>query len=139
MGVPVAITVRILLVEDEALVMDLLGDALSDGGYEVVRTESGPKALQAIEGDAARFRAVVTDIRLGNGPDGWAVAQRTREIVPNMPVVYMSGDSAHDWPSKGVPGSIMLVKPFAPAQLITAVSGLVTAADMISPPSGDAS
>jgi hypothetical protein len=37
----------------------------------------------------------------------------------------MSGASAADWPSKGVPNSIMLEKPFAPAQLVTAVSSLL--------------
>jgi hypothetical protein len=36
----------------------------------------------------------------------------------------MSGDSAEDWASKGVPHSIMLPKPFAPAQLVSAVSHL---------------
>ena len=130
--------VLMLLVEDEPLVMDVLAEALADGGYEVVRSRSGEEALQEIGHDPTRFRAVVTDIRLGSGPDGWAVAQRARELVPNMPIIYMSGDSTHDWASKGVPGSIMLAKPFAPAQLITAVSTLVTAADMQPPPPSDA-
>jgi hypothetical protein len=39
----------------------------------------------------------------------------------------VSGDSAEDWGSKGVPNSIMLAKPFAPAQLVTAVSQLLNA------------
>jgi hypothetical protein len=50
-----------------------------------------------------------------------------REINPSFPVVYMSGDSAEDWASQGVPNSIMLSKPFAPAQLVTAVSQLLNA------------
>jgi hypothetical protein len=37
----------------------------------------------------------------------------------------MSGDSAGDWAANGVPNSIMLNKPFAPAQLVTAVSQLL--------------
>jgi hypothetical protein len=37
----------------------------------------------------------------------------------------MSGDSAEEWASKGVPISIMLAKPFAPAQLVTAVAQLL--------------
>jgi hypothetical protein len=40
-------------------------------------------------------------------------------------VVYVSGDSAEAWASKGVPNSIMLAKQFAPAQLVTAVSQLL--------------
>ena len=59
--------------------------------------------------------------------DGWEVAKRAREIDPEFPVVYMSGAHAEDWASKGVPNSIMLAKPFAPAQLVTAVSQLLNA------------
>ena len=124
----------LLLVEDEALIADVLETVLSDGGFEVVTAKNGTTALQEIEADATRFRAVVTDIRLGVGPDGWEVAQRARELIPNMPIVYMSGDSTHEWASKGVPGSVLLAKPFAPAQLVTAVSTLATAADMNPPP-----
>lgn len=58
---------------------------------------------------------------------GWEFAQRAREINPEFPVVYISGASGGDWASKGVPNSIMLQKPFAPAQLITAVSQLLNA------------
>jgi DNA-binding NtrC family response regulator len=86
-----------------------------------------------MEKNAARFRAVVTDIRLGAGPDGWRIGQRARELNPAMPVVYMSADSTHDWASKGVPGSMVLSKPFAPAQLVTAVSALINEADMHPP------
>jgi hypothetical protein len=37
----------------------------------------------------------------------------------------MTGDSAAEWASHGVPKSILLTKPFAPAQLLTAVSQLL--------------
>jgi hypothetical protein len=33
-----------------------------------------------------------------------------------MPVVYITGDSTHDWSSKGVPDSVVIAKPFAPAR-----------------------
>ena len=122
-------TTALFLVEDDALIRELLEASLSDAGFEVVEVGCGATALAEFDADAARFRAVITDIRLGAGPDGWAVARRARELVPNMPVVYMSGDSSHDWSSKGVPNSLMVAKPFAPAQIITAVSTLLNAAD----------
>jgi DNA-binding NtrC family response regulator len=123
----------LLLVEDESLIIDVLEDALTDAGFEVLKAKSGAEALDAIEADAARIRAIVTDVRLGSGPVGWAIAHRAREIAPAMPIVYMSGDSAPDWASEGVPGSVMLPKPFASAQLVTAVSTLITEADMRAP------
>jgi DNA-binding response OmpR family regulator len=57
------------------------------------------------------------------------VGRRTRELVHDMPIIYISGDSAQDWSSKGVPNSVMLAKPFAAAQLITAVSTLINNTD----------
>jgi hypothetical protein len=47
--------------------------------------------------------------------------------APTLPVVYITGASGNQWPSHGVPNSILLQKPFAPAQLVTAVSQLLNA------------
>jgi hypothetical protein len=44
-----------------------------------------------------------------------------------LPVVCTTGAAADQWPSQGVPSSILLQKPFAPAQLVTAVSQLLNA------------
>ena len=122
-------TTALFLVEDDALIRELLEASLTEAGFEVVEVSCGTKALAHFDADAARFRAVITDIRLGSGPDGWAVARRARELVPTMPVVYMSGDSSPEWSSQGVPNSLMVAKPFAPAQIITAVSTVLNAAD----------
>jgi CheY-like chemotaxis protein len=119
----------LLLAEDEALIQALLESELADAGFEVVIASNGVEAVAELEPDATRFRAVITDIRLGEGPDGWDVARAARQHVPNIPVVYITGDSAHAWTSKGVPGSIMIAKPFVPAQVITAVSTLINEAD----------
>jgi CheY-like chemotaxis protein len=78
-----------------------------------------------LKGRKTKYRALVTDIHLRDKMDGWDVARQAREIDPEFPVVYLSGKSAADWPSKGVPNSIMLEKPFAPTQLVTAVSNLL--------------
>ena len=75
------------------------------------------------------IRALITDIRMGEGPDGWEIARRARELNPRLPVIYMSGDSAADWSAQGVPGSIMLQKPFASAQIVTAVASLINQAE----------
>lgn len=116
----------ILVVEDDHLIQSIVEDALKEGGFEIVIASSGEEALGLLDSADVKHRAVVTDINLGRDKlDGWEVARRAREIDPAFPVVYMSGDSAEDWASKGVPNSIMLSKPFAPAQLVTAVSQLL--------------
>ena len=115
----------ILVVEDDQLVQGLVEVTLSDGGFDTVIAASGEEALTLLQGDKGKYRALVTDINLQGKMDGWEVAQRAREIEPDFPVVYMSGAAAADWTSKGVSNSIMLEKPFAPAQLVTAVSHLL--------------
>ncbi len=122
---------NLLLVEDEHLIAIALADELAAAGYAVVSVHSGAAALDELREDAARFRAVVTDVRLGAGPDGWTVAHEARERSPSIAVVYMSGDSAAGWASNGVPESVMLAKPFASAQLVAAISDLIIKADAI--------
>ncbi len=78
-----------------------------------------------LKGGSAKYRALVTDINLRGKMGGWDVARLAREIDANFPVVYMTGASADEYGSHGVPNSILLTKPFAPAQLVTAVSQLL--------------
>lgn len=67
----------------------------------------------------------MTDINLTGTLDGWEVAKTAREIDPAFPIVYISGAAGEQWPSHGVPNSILLQKPFALAQLVTAVAQLM--------------
>jgi CheY-like chemotaxis protein len=119
----------IMVVEDDESVQSIVEEALTDGGFEPAIAASGEEAVTLLKGGLTKYRALVTDINLGRDKmDGWEVAKHAREIDPEFPIVYMSGDSAADWASKGVPNSIMLSKPFAPAQLVTAVSQLLNSA-----------
>ena len=127
---PESTTPLVLLVEDERLLHAILEDGLEEAGFAIVTAACGTTALAELEADAARFRAVLTDIRLGNGPTGWDVGRRAREFVPEMPIVYMTGDSAHDWASKGVPNSVLVQKPFVIAQIVTALSSLLNKASL---------
>ena len=72
---------------------------------------------------------LVLDIKLGtDGIKGWDVARRARAVNPALPVVYITGGNADEWSVHGVPDSILLNKPFAPAQLVTAVAQLLNSA-----------
>jgi CheY-like chemotaxis protein len=117
----------VLVVEDDAPVQTIVEDALTDGGFEPAIAASGEEAVTLLKGIKGKYRALVTDIQLRGVMDGWEAARRAREIDPEFPIVYMTGGNAADWPSRGVPNSILLTKPFAPAQLVTAVSQLLNA------------
>ena len=119
----------VLLVEDDALVRTVLEEMLEQAGFGALAVANGHQALVELEEDAARFRAVLTDIRLGRSPDGWEVARRARELVPDMPVLYLSGNSAQKWTARGVPNSLMLGKPYGAAQIVSALTTLLGQAD----------
>ena len=115
----------ILVIEDDQALQTIVDEALTEGGFEPAIAASGEEAVTLLKGGLTKYRALVTDIGLRGRMDGWEVAQQAREIDPAFPIIYMSGAHAEDWASKGVPNSIMLAKPFAPAQLVTAVSQLL--------------
>jgi CheY-like chemotaxis protein len=117
----------VLVVEDDAPVQSIVEEALTDGGFEPAIAASGEEAVTLLKGIKGKYRALVTDIQLRGVMDGWEVAKQAREIDPEFPIVYLTGGNAAEWPSRGVPNSILLTKPFAPAQLITAVSQLINA------------
>lgn len=132
-------SVLIMLVEDEHLIALSVQEALKDGGYSVLTLASGTDAVSSLDDPGIQICALITDIRLGTGPNGWDVARRAREISPTLPIVYMSGDSSHEHSARGVPDSLMIQKPFAPVQIVTAISTLlnaVTAPRSEDPPNG---
>lgn len=119
----------ILVVEDEPLVRMSLVDTLESGGFTVAECASGSEAIGFID-NVEHLLGVITDIRLGEGPNGWEVAHYARCKFASIPIIYVSGDSASDWTVHGVPGSTMLQKPYAEAQVLTAMSTLVTEAGL---------
>jgi DNA-binding response OmpR family regulator len=115
----------VLVVEDEELIQSFVADALHDGGFETTIASSGEEAVTLLKAHNGQYRALVTDIELKGKIDGWEIARHAREIQPELPIIYMSGAAAAEWTSKGVPNSVMLLKPFAPAQLLTALASLL--------------
>jgi DNA-binding NtrC family response regulator len=114
----------LLLVEDEPLIALACLDALEERGFLVSLCGTGFDALNYIEMEP-KIAGVITDIRLGDGPDGWEVARRARAFFPTMPVVYITGDSAADFFVERVPDSVILQKPFAHGVLADVVSALL--------------
>jgi CheY-like chemotaxis protein len=126
-------SVLILIVEDNALIQDVVQDALTEGGYNVVLASGGDEAMAKLDEIGTYIRALVTDVDLPPGKlTGWDVARHAREITPELPIIYMTGASGGDWSSKGVPKSLLLAKPFAPAQIVSAVSQLLNASSLMS-------
>ena len=115
----------ILVIEDDPPIQLVVEDALVDGGFEPAIAPSGEEAVTLLKGNKGKYRALVTDINLVGRIDGWEVARLARQIDPAFPILYITGAHADRWPSHGVPNSVLLIKPFAPAQLVTAVAQLL--------------
>jgi DNA-binding response OmpR family regulator len=118
----------ILVIEDEDLIQAVVEEALTEGGFATDVVASGEEALTLFSGGLRSYKALVTDVGLKGRLSGWEVAAKIRETDPGFPVIYMSGAHADEWASRGVPNSIMLAKPFAPAQIVTAVAQLLNSA-----------
>lgn len=120
----------VIVVDDEVLILELIQTALEDGGYVVRGVTTAAEAIALLEMDRARdLNGLVTDVNLEGRVSGWDVAARARELRPDLPVVYVTGDSSHEWASRGVPGSVIISKPFAPAQIVVALASLANQAE----------
>ena len=120
--------IMIMVVEDDQVIQALVEESLTEAGFESAIAASGEEAVTLLRGNRNYYRALVTDINLLGTMDGWEVAKQAREIDPILPIVYMTGAGADEWASRGVPNSVLLTKPFAPAQLVTAVAQLLNSA-----------
>jgi DNA-binding NtrC family response regulator len=120
-------TIPLLLVEDDAAIQEMLIETLEEGGFTIRVATSAEQAIGMLDAEGTNFSALITDVNLPGKLNGWNVAKRAREINEELPVIYITGGAAHDWASNGVPKSILLVKPFAPPQVVTAVAQLLNA------------
>jgi len=115
----------ILFVEDEPLLGELMTEALIDKGFEVEVAPDASHALRFLL-SGADVDILFTDIDLGAGMDGAALARLAREMRPTLPVVYASGRRTVDQLDT-VPGSIFLPKPYSLNQVDATITRLVPA------------
>lgn len=79
---------RVLVVEDHALMRSLVADAFRRRGFEATAAASAPEALAAL--DQADPDLLVTDIDLGERPNGVELATIVRERAPHVAVLFLS-------------------------------------------------
>src|SRR4029078_3439616 len=79
---------KLLVIDDEPGIRDLLDILLSRKGYDVILAEGGKKGLEIFRG--ARPDVVVLDLKMP-GMDGLTVLQQTRHLNPTQPVIILTG------------------------------------------------
>jgi PAS domain S-box-containing protein len=117
---------RILVVDDESEVAELIRDLLESAGHEVAVAESGAVALELL--DTARFDAIVSDLRMPDmdGAELWREVGRLHPALARR-MMFITGDTlspgARDF--LGATGCPRLDKPFSKADLVAGVSALL--------------
>ncbi|MGB9992449.1 hybrid sensor histidine kinase/response regulator [Massilia sp. SM-13] len=109
---------RVLIVEDDALVMELATELFHAMGYEVLAAGDGREALRVLERDAA-IDVLFSDVMMPNGMTGIELARQVRERYPAIKIILASGyplpalRSQHE----GIGDFVLLSKPYRLADL----------------------
>jgi CheY-like chemotaxis protein len=99
---------RILLVDDNTIVRDMLVDLVGSLGYHADAAVGGEEALDLF--DRGRYGVVLTDLVMP-GMSGWEVLAALRQRDPHIPVVIVTGSPVVGDPRAAQPGVAILKKP----------------------------
>jgi CheY-like chemotaxis protein len=115
---------KILVVDDEQYVRELLADFLESEGYEVTLAENGTEALGLFEQQT--FEAVFTDLGMP-GMSGWELARAIRERDGKIPLVVITGwgDAVGSTEQEEAKVDWVVTKPFSIsriAEIVMAIS-----------------
>ena len=117
---------RVLLVEDEFLLSDMLTEVLVEHGFEVYAVANAKDALRHLT-CGSPCDILLTDINLAGSIDGATLARLARELRPNLPVVYASGRYSRIEELDAVTGAIFVPKPYNPNKLCEMLSEMTSA------------
>jgi len=113
---------KILVVDDDELVLIAIQELLTPLGFSVTTCPSGAEALQKVSGD--RFALIILDVIMPE-MDGFEVCQKIRQIdsYHETPVMMLTAKSGEEDKQRGleVGANLYLPKPIAPKRLIALV------------------
>jgi len=113
----------VLLAEDDEIVRAVVARALEREGFLVLPAANAEEAL-AIWREGANITALITDVRMGDGPTGLELTERLLREAPALPVLIVSAYLSRDPIAPG-PNVAFLHKPFLTSQLIARLRELL--------------
>jgi len=121
-------TRRVLVVDDEQGLRDLVCRTLRAEGFTTLEAGHGAEALEVMESAPGPIDLVVTDVVMP-GMDGRELGRRLAQRWPDLPILYISAYDVNDIFRRGSPrhSAPFLQKPFPLDGLITVVRGLLNA------------
>lgn len=114
---------RILLVEDQPPVLDVLKRLLTADGHAVSTAISGDQAVAEFGEDTSQFDLLITDVDMPGAIQGHDLAQHVSERHPDLRVILLSGYTPESR-EQGARNQLMLQKPVAREDLLAAISRL---------------
>jgi signal transduction histidine kinase len=116
----------VLVIDDEPVIRMLVVDALEEMGFECAEAEDGPGGLTILE-RAERLDLLITDVGLPGGLNGRQVADRARELRPDLKVLFITGYAENAALNHGHigPGTRVLTKPFSVSELTSRIESLL--------------
>jgi CheY-like chemotaxis protein len=112
----------ILLVEDEPVLRELVGEVLRGYQYRIVEAGSGPEALRAWDEHDGNIDLLFTDMVMPEGLNGRELAEQLRKRKPGLKVIYSSGYSTELFGKElGQNDVAFLPKPYPPQRLAETV------------------
>ena len=116
----------VLIVEDEAMICEMAAEVLAEQGFKVRAVATAMEALRYLM-SGSDIDILFTDVNLAGGMDGEALAQRARELRPDLPVMYTSGRASSIRTLDPVEGSMFVAKPYNPFEIGPLLDYLVAA------------
>jgi excisionase family DNA binding protein len=114
---------RILIVDDEASIRDLLSKTLALAEYEVDTAPDGGAALERMRESPAVYHLLIADLKMP-GMDGLTLIRQVKRFSPDLPIIIITGfsseSSAIEAVNLGVAG--YLTKPFRIPQVLAAAA-----------------
>jgi CheY-like chemotaxis protein len=118
---------KLLLVDDDGAVRDVIASMLRDLGYRVVEAGSGGAALDVLDGDS-EIDLVVLDFAMP-GMNGAELARRIGVRHPGLPILFVTG-YADRTAFSGVSESRIVGKPFNDDELTSKIASALAAASV---------
>lgn len=111
---------HVLVVEDDAILCMAIEQALLDGGAKSVHCCASTEAA-LVELESRRPDAVILDVHLADRDDGWAIAELLTQLGPRRPRIVFSTGNPGAIPAEIAGLGLVLEKPYAPGDLVTAL------------------
>jgi PAS domain S-box-containing protein len=122
-------SLKILMVDDDALIAMSSVDMLEDLGHHVVEANSGKQALAILQADQS-FDLLVTDFSMP-GMNGGELSRKARELIPALPILIATGYA--DLPEGTGLDVSRLSKPYTQDQLASEIGKVMTQSTGLAP------